>query len=170
MVATNLPELDATRVLLDEPRFVKEDDMNKTALAALTIIATIGLGACGGHSDAEDVRHAVHDLFRAAGSGDGKRACAMLTAAARRQLADQQPIKRSCEETMALAGRLVTPAERDALDRVEARRIVFADDHTKAIIEDGDVTVPEGVTRVDNGRPTILVRAAGGAWKIADLG
>ena len=170
MVATNLPELDATRALHDEPHFVKEDDMKKTALAALSITATIGLGACGSHSDAEDVRHVVHDIFRAASAGDGKRACAMLTSAARRQLADQQPIPLPCEETIAAVGRTVTPTERRSLDRVRARRIVFANDHTKAIIEDGDVNVPEGVTRVDNGRPTILVRTAGGAWKIADLG
>jgi hypothetical protein len=168
---TVLPDRNRFRALRDEPRFVKEDDMLRLAATttAITVTAALAITACGsGHSDADDVRATTLAYYHALLGPNPIKACALLTPHGREQI--ESPAAVSCEAASRLFPDLTSPRQRAAVDRIQVHAVTFADDHTRAIIADEDVTLPPVLGRNDNGRPTILVKQRDGRWLIEDLG
>jgi hypothetical protein len=143
------------------------------ALAATTAAtASLALQACGTTSDADHVRATVNGWMTDIRDGRSTDACRLLTPTGRKAFVDRNILLASstCESLVQRASATLTAAQRDALDDIAVHRIVFADNHTKAIIYDDDVTLPNAIDADGNARPTILRKDADGAWKIEDLG
>jgi hypothetical protein len=149
-----------------------EDDMLfRTAALTLTLTTAFGLAACGAarhDDDASAVRAVTVGYLQDLVAGDSARACGRLTDAARHTVTVSTGY--SCEDAVRQVHDLATPEQRFAVAGVKVNRVTFADDHRKAIVADEDVTVPSSFERIDNGRPTVLLKQRDGHWLIQDLG
>jgi hypothetical protein len=168
------PDYAPGRALRCEIHFVTEDYMLRQAIPAVLITTALAIAACGGgggDSDADNVRAAYNGFHRALASRHPESACKMMTQAGRQKFAEASSAD-TCEraaDALSLMLAVADDAARDGLGNFRARGVIFANGHSKAVIQPDQIAMPAPWKRKDGLRPVVLVRS-GGTWLIEDLG
>lgn len=135
----------------------------------VALVALVALAGCGGGTDPREkqaVTAAVRTFFSALADGDGRRACAELTASGQASLvASAGAGGVACPQAIAIASRRLPAAVRQGLRAIELRAVAISGTH--ASVRDDDITSARGDLRsvLRPGNITRLSRSEG-SWKL----
>ncbi|HWE11521.1 MAG TPA: hypothetical protein VG325_19395 [Solirubrobacteraceae bacterium] len=137
---------------------------------ALAVAAGVAAAGCGASStdgaSASGVEQTVRTALGYLAAGDGRGFCSLATRAERARLATEFAA-RSCSEAIHAVGSGLTPVHRAALRHADVTTVTISG--ATATVKAADITTTSGSMKgflSGDGRPTTLVRRAGGRWII----
>jgi len=142
------------------------------ALSAALALTGLSATACGGESDADDVRTVWLRAQVAVAKGDGHTACALMTKRAQHEVAMSDPLHWDafdCPGVIALDAPDFTPAQLRAVRDLKVRRVSI--DGNRATVRDQDIDFPQIFEdQVPERQPMVFRRGSDGSWKVDEVG
>jgi hypothetical protein len=131
----------------------------RRSIPAALAVASCALPAagCGSSSQSDHARTVVKDFLSAAAKGDGAKACAQLTADAKKLL--ESATSASCERVIRELGSRTPASQRAQVDQIDPKVSIHGSTATATY---------HGVTDGRQER-TITLQQVGGQWKISQL-